>query len=900
MATTADMDVDAATAAGAAVAASSSASRVSFGVLQQVRLSQAQNGLKHGDYARYRCVRGLDVSPAPGDAQPREAGAACRLRAPRTKGRKEPEGKNLLPPQRSIDRSRSSSSRLNQLRQNNDRTYCTRRLRSLYKGLRFLHGKGRYAPRKLDPSLLAGGDARFLQIPLVLAERAWAVSMELKREVEAGAAGDAAARKRQHALSRAAKAARWSGQLAALAAACGDTRTALEAEAYSAFVAGGHALDRERDWPCALASFQKARRLLRELARVGGDLDAQAAAGALADECEPPLRYCQYQLDRAAANGGGAGAGAGAAAAAAAAAASALETQGSSGAGGDLLSQKLAALAQEAAREQELQRQAAQAGAAAGGAGAGAGAPPASSVEWRGQAFVVRPERARVALAAAAAAAAEAAAQQQQQQQGAAAASAATDAAAPAPLADEAVLAAHDRALNAYAETRAVVRALARAAAAGAGDKGAAAGPGDADELSALEQAVSGLLLERQLGRGELAAQGAARRMHASLRAPAAAGGPPPFERGAKPEDLVRLFDGLAHAAAELSELSSGGGGGGGGAGAAPGAGALAGRAAEALVDAAAARGAAYAAWRCYYTAHAYLASAASAAASAAGGGAAGGGAAAAMAAAGAADGDGLSAAGAKAAEAAALFRRAGQRADDAAERLSDLPKGEAAARALLPSVSEQDGQGQQGQEPPLPPLPSLASAWAVVAAAEAAAADAAAGEAAGRAVGGLALGEQNATTAAAATATLADAAAREGAWESYAGGMGGPAPSAAGAAAGAGAGSRASRAAHAAAPPRLFPLSCPIAPPMCAARPVMLDTAGGVLRGYPDVSARAGNRRPASAKLAAGGAGAGAAAAGSGGGAAAGSGGGAPSASTLGWAASKLLGAFGGAAAQQ
>lgn len=62
MTTTADMDVDAATAAGVA-SPSSATSRVSFGVLQQVRLSQAQNGLKHGDYARYRCVRGLTWVP---------------------------------------------------------------------------------------------------------------------------------------------------------------------------------------------------------------------------------------------------------------------------------------------------------------------------------------------------------------------------------------------------------------------------------------------------------------------------------------------------------------------------------------------------------------------------------------------------------------------------------------------------------------------------------------------------------------------------------------------------------------------------------------------------------------------------------------------------------------------
>lgn len=56
--TTADMEVDAGGASSGAPASTSSSTttRLSFSLLQQVRLSQAQNGLKHGDYARYRCV----------------------------------------------------------------------------------------------------------------------------------------------------------------------------------------------------------------------------------------------------------------------------------------------------------------------------------------------------------------------------------------------------------------------------------------------------------------------------------------------------------------------------------------------------------------------------------------------------------------------------------------------------------------------------------------------------------------------------------------------------------------------------------------------------------------------------------------------------------------------------
>jgi hypothetical protein len=35
------------------------------------------------------------------------------------------------------------------------RQYCSRRLRSLYKQLKLLHGKGRYQKRKIEPEMMA-------------------------------------------------------------------------------------------------------------------------------------------------------------------------------------------------------------------------------------------------------------------------------------------------------------------------------------------------------------------------------------------------------------------------------------------------------------------------------------------------------------------------------------------------------------------------------------------------------------------------------------------------------------------------------------------------------------------------------------------------------------------------
>jgi hypothetical protein len=72
---------------------------------------------------------------------------------------------------------------------------------------------------------------RFFLIPLVNAERAWAHAMELK----ALSRGENA-RKRHHAIKRLAKAASHAAQLASLAAARSDARTALEAEAYASWM----------------------------------------------------------------------------------------------------------------------------------------------------------------------------------------------------------------------------------------------------------------------------------------------------------------------------------------------------------------------------------------------------------------------------------------------------------------------------------------------------------------------------------------------------------------------------------------------------------------------------------------------------------------------------------------
>lgn len=62
------------------------------------------------------------------------------------------------------------------------RLYCSRRLRRIRKSLHFTHGhRNRYHKRPLTASHVT--DMRYLYIPLISAERAWALAMELKQVI---------------------------------------------------------------------------------------------------------------------------------------------------------------------------------------------------------------------------------------------------------------------------------------------------------------------------------------------------------------------------------------------------------------------------------------------------------------------------------------------------------------------------------------------------------------------------------------------------------------------------------------------------------------------------------------------------------------------------------------------
>merc|ERR1711931_293541 len=106
------------------------------------------------------------------------------------------------------------------------RGYCSRRLRRLRKTLNFTQfSKHRFQKKKVTKEVIT--DAKFLQIPLMSAERAWSLAMQLKQEA------NSEPRKRFHLMERLRKAVKHAAELALFGDAVGDARTKLETQAYN-------------------------------------------------------------------------------------------------------------------------------------------------------------------------------------------------------------------------------------------------------------------------------------------------------------------------------------------------------------------------------------------------------------------------------------------------------------------------------------------------------------------------------------------------------------------------------------------------------------------------------------------------------------------------------------------
>lgn len=205
--------------------------------------------------------------------------------------------------------------------------YCARRLRRLRTGTSYTCGfsakSSRYAPAPVDAAVLdecAGGDARYLELLLNQAERAWAQAMHVKEDLAvtstklAGAAAVSGAggrdsdngaedeeerrrevkvnRQRRYVLRRLAKAKSFADALASacVSSAWVDARTTVEARAYAAWMGGMRALERG-EWSDARRALGTALVMYREMARGAGSPPREYRERVA--ELEAAVRFCE-------------------------------------------------------------------------------------------------------------------------------------------------------------------------------------------------------------------------------------------------------------------------------------------------------------------------------------------------------------------------------------------------------------------------------------------------------------------------------------------------------------------------------------------------------------------------------------------------------------------------------
>jgi len=148
------------------------------------------------------------------------------------------------------------------------------------------------APDKSKVSIHnAALQAKHLQIPLMQSERAWAYAMQLKFEMQ----GEP--RKKFHMVNRLKKAKAHTLKLTELVMAEGapvDAVTKLEVQAYSSWMCGTLAFEAS-DWQGAIKALTAARDIYDRLASTFSTEEG-AVYRAKMDEIVPSLRYCAYNL----------------------------------------------------------------------------------------------------------------------------------------------------------------------------------------------------------------------------------------------------------------------------------------------------------------------------------------------------------------------------------------------------------------------------------------------------------------------------------------------------------------------------------------------------------------------------------------------------------------------------
>ncbi|KAI8059880.1 hypothetical protein BC940DRAFT_313021 [Gongronella butleri] len=172
------------------------------------------------------------------------------------------------------------------------REHCTRRVHRLRQMLSMTQANSKKQNKQKElPEVL--DDARYLQLYVYDAERAWAYSMELKQE----STTSLDTRKRHHLTKRLKRAAQIAQQLLVLCETHAvDARSVLHAKAYAATMQGYLCFEQQQ-WNDALTCLLEARTIYDRFARAPGTAPHdQSLAYAAIEDMDANLRFCAYKL----------------------------------------------------------------------------------------------------------------------------------------------------------------------------------------------------------------------------------------------------------------------------------------------------------------------------------------------------------------------------------------------------------------------------------------------------------------------------------------------------------------------------------------------------------------------------------------------------------------------------
>lgn len=190
-----------------------------------------------------------------------------------------------------------SSQSVNGLRHgdyNRYRHFCTRKLQRLRTSLKIPNGKHKFRKAEL-PSVL--NSVRFLQIPILQAERAWAHGLTLKSEFALGQS-KALGLVRHRFIRKFYRAKRAAFEAVQLAEKICDSQTIAEAKAYHAWMSA-LAFTEDGKYAAAIEQINNATEMYTELSKNSLDViipNASKAYKHRITDLEPIMRVCRYRL----------------------------------------------------------------------------------------------------------------------------------------------------------------------------------------------------------------------------------------------------------------------------------------------------------------------------------------------------------------------------------------------------------------------------------------------------------------------------------------------------------------------------------------------------------------------------------------------------------------------------